>query len=197
MSKKEKKRIRNQKIINTAEKLIKQKGYHHFKMSDISDELEIAKGTIYNHYSSKEDLLFELIYPKLESLRNNLKLVNESKNLFEEKFRMVISEAIESDYHQFVLLSFPDVAALFQERNQHKMESIQEEIIQEFNYILDSGLNEGVIREDISIEFLSHQILSSLNPLLYSLLVNDSSKMTHEEFIKQTTQLLLNGIKRG
>lgn len=197
MSKEKKYEIRNQKIIETAEKLIKQKGYHHFKMSDISDELDIAKGTIYNHYPSKEDLLFALIYPKLQKLQNCLRQISESNISFEEKFGKVIREAIESDYHQFLLLSYSDIAALFQEKNQKDMELIQDQIIQEFKNIITLGINEGIISQEFSIDFLSHQILYALNPLLHSLLVTDSAKMTHDEFIKQTVEILLYGIKKG
>jgi AcrR family transcriptional regulator len=197
MSKERKYASRNEKILSTAEKIITKKGYHHFKMSDISDKLDIAKGTIYNHYPSKEDLLFALIYPKLEELRNELKQIVLSNGSFEEKFYKVIREAIESNYHKFLLFSYSDIAVLFQEKKQIDMERIQDEIIEGFKKIITFGISEGDIKEEFSVDFLSHQILSSLNPLLHSLLVTDSAKMTHDDYIKQTTKLLLYGIKKG
>ncbi|MDE1548701.1 TetR/AcrR family transcriptional regulator [Jeotgalibaca caeni] len=197
MSKEKKFKTRNRNIIETAERLIKQKGYHHFKMSDISDELEIAKGTLYNHFSSKEDLLFIITFPKLQKLRDSLSEIVTEDTDFIEKFKKVIQKSMESDYHQFLLLSFSDVAVLFQEKNQKDMERIQNDIIQEFSNVLILGVNEGLIKEDFSLDFLSHQILSALDPLLYSLLVTDSKKMKHEEFINQTTELFLYGIRKG
>lgn len=197
MSKEKKYRIRNQNIIETAEKLIKQKGYHHFRISDISDELDIAKGTIYNHYPSKEDLLFALVYPKLQKLCKNLKEIIIEDISFDEKFKKAIRIALESDYHQFLLLSFSDMSVLFQEKNQKDMTLIQNQVIQEFRNILTLGINDGIIKPNFSVDFLSHQILSALNPLLHSLLVTDSTKMTHEEFVIQTTELLLYGIRKG
>lgn len=197
MSKEKKYRIRNQSIIETAEKLIKQKGYHHFRISDISDELDIAKGTIYNHYPSKEDLLFALVYPKLQKLCKNLKEIIIEDISFDEKFKKAIRIALESDYHQFLLLSFSDMSVLFQEKNQKDMTLIQNQVIQEFRNILTLGINDGIIKPNFSVDFLSHQILSALNPLLHSLLVTDSVKMTHEEFVIQTTELLLYGIRKG
>ncbi len=197
MSKEKKYQIRNQNILDTAEKLIRQKGYHHFKMSDISDELDIAKGTIYNHYPSKEDLLFALVYPKLEKLKGGLTKVVASQDCFEDKFTAAIRQAIECEYHQFLVLTFSDMAVLFQEKNKNDMERIQNQIIQEFRNIITLGIEAGVVKTHLSIEFLSHQILSALNPLLHSLLVVDSAKMTHDEFITQTTELLLFGIKKG
>lgn len=197
MSKEKKYRIRNQSIIETAEKLIKQKGYHHFRISDISDELDIAKGTIYNHYPSKEDLLFALVYPKLQKLCKNLKEIIIEDISFDEKFKKAIRIALESDYHQFLLLSFSDMSVLFQEKNQKDMTLIQNQVIQEFRNILTLGINDGIIKPNFSVDFLSHQILSALNPLLHSLLVTDSVEMTHEEFVIQTTELLLYGIRKG
>lgn len=197
MSKEKKYLIRNQSIIETAEKLIKQKGYHHFRISDISDELDIAKGTIYNHYPSKEDLLFALVYPKLQKLCKNLKEIIIEDISFDEKFKKAIRIALESDYHQFLLLSFSDMSVLFQEKNQKDITLIQNQVIQEFLNILTLGINDGIIKPNFSVDFLSHQILSALNPLLHSLLVTDSTKMTHEEFVIQTTELLLYGIRKG
>lgn len=197
MSKEKKYRIRNQSIIETAEKLIKQKGYHHFRISDISDELDIARGTIYNHYPSKEDLLFALVYPKLQKLCKNLKEIIIEDISFDEKFKKAIRIALESDYHQFLLLSFSDMSVLFQEKNQKDMTLIQNQVIQEFRNILTLGINDGIIKPNFSVDFLSHQILSALNPLLHSLLVTDSTKITHEEFVIQTTELLLYGIRKG
>lgn len=197
MSKETKYQIRNQKIIETAESLIKQKGYHCFKMSDISDELDIAKGTIYNHYRSKEDLLFVIVYPKMERLRDSLREVNLEKAQFKHKFESIIRIALESDYHQFLLLSYSDMAVLFQEKNQTEMECIQNEIVQEFRNVLTQGIQEGIVRQSLSVDFLSHQILLTLNPLLHSLLVTDSTKMSHEDYVEQTIALLLYGIQRG
>lgn len=197
MSRDNKFKMRNQRIIKTAENLIKQKGYHHFKMSDISDELDIAKGTIYNHYRSKEDLLFVIVYPKMVRLRDSLREVSLEKAQFKHKFESIIRIALESDYHQFLLLSYSDMAVLFQEKNQTEMERIQNEIIQEFRNVLAQGIQEGVVRKNLSVDFLSHQILLTLNPLLHSLLVTDSSKMSHEEYVEQTIDLLLHGIQGG
>ncbi len=197
MSKETKYNMRNQKIIETAEKLIMKKGFHHFKMSDISDELDIAKGTIYNHYSSKDELLFVIIYPKMEKLRNSLREIVLEQKSFNWKFQKVIQMGLESDYHRFLLLSFSDMSILFQEKNQREMEKIQNEIIQEFHNVLLQGVVEGVVGQNFSADFLSHQILLTLNPLLHSLLVNDSGKMTHEEYVRQTTELLLHGIQKG
>ncbi|MCT8310705.1 TetR/AcrR family transcriptional regulator [Tetragenococcus halophilus] len=196
MSKEKKFQLRNQKILTTAEKILKEKGYYYFKISDISEKLEIAKGTIYNHYDSKEDLLFAVIYPKLQELRDSLQKISLSDLPFKQQIQQAVRIALESDYHQFLKLTYSDMAVLFQEKSQKEMTIVQEEIIQAFEKILVVGNNEGILRKDLSLTFLSHQILSILDPLLNSLMV-DSEKVEKEDFIQQTTKILLYGMTKG
>lgn len=196
MSKEKKFQLRNQKILSTAENILKEKGYYRFKISDISEELDIAKGTIYNHYPSKEELLFTIIYPKFQHLRDALQKIPLSNLPFKKQLQQAVQIALKSDYHQFLKLTYSDIAVLFQEKNQKEMISIQEETIQAFKEILVRGVNEGIIRKELSLTFLSHQILILLDPLLNSLLV-DSGKMGKEEFTQQTTEILLYGMTKG
>lgn len=196
MSKEKKFQLRNQKILTTAENILKEKGYYRFKISDISEKMDIAKGTIYNHYVSKEDLLFAVIYPKFQHLRDALQEIPLSNSPFKQQLERAVRTALESDYHQFLKLTYSDMAVLFQEKNQEEMIAVQEEVIQAFKKILVSGVNEGVLRKELSLPFLSHQVLLLLDPLLNSLLV-DSGEMGKEEFIQQTTEILLYGMTKG
>ncbi|MCK1213508.1 TetR/AcrR family transcriptional regulator [Streptococcus uberis] len=185
---------RNSNILLTAEKIINEKGYFKFRMEDVSDTLQIAKGTLYNHYKSKELLLFDLVYPKLNNLLDELININSLPICFEQKFQTTIETMIYSQYHQFLLFSYSDVATLFQDENQILMVNIQNQLINEFNKLIQSGFEEGKISDEFSEDFLSHQLLSVLNPLLHSLLVSDSNKMQLDEFIHQTSIILLKGM---
>lgn len=185
---------RNTNILITAEKIINEKGYFKFRMEDVSDALQIAKGTLYNHYNSKELLLFDLVYPKLNVLLDELININCLPISFEQKFRSTIETMIHSQYHQFLLFSYSDIATLFQDENQLLMVNIQNQVINEFKNLIQSGFDEGKISDDFSEDFLSHQLLSVLNPLLHSLLVSNSNKMKLDEYIQQTSLLLLNGM---
>ncbi|MCK1200842.1 TetR/AcrR family transcriptional regulator [Streptococcus uberis] len=185
---------RNNNILLTAEKIINEKGYFKFRMEDVSDTLQIAKGTLYNHYKSKELLLFDLVYPKLDNLLDELININSLPICFEQKFQTTIETMIYSQYHQFLLFSYSDVATLFQDENQILMVNIQNQLINEFNKLIQSGFEEGKISDEFSEDFLSHQLLSVLNPLLHSLLVSDSNKMQLDEFIHQTSLILLKGM---
>ncbi|WP_316570265.1 TetR/AcrR family transcriptional regulator [Neobacillus sp. YIM B06451] len=66
---------RKQHVIATAHHLFIEKGFQSTSIQDILDSSGISKGTFYNYFSSKNELLIELIksiYKQLETDRNEL-----------------------------------------------------------------------------------------------------------------------------
>lgn len=61
-------REREQLILDTARTLLASHGYQMFSMERIASEIEYSKGTIYNHFKSKEDVLSTLCCQSLASL---------------------------------------------------------------------------------------------------------------------------------
>lgn len=72
---------RNTTILNNAEKLFRLKGFDNVTMNDIAKESNIAKGTLYLHFKSKEELLFNILIPKLEEFNAKVELIDKKKNL--------------------------------------------------------------------------------------------------------------------
>ncbi|WP_409304817.1 TetR/AcrR family transcriptional regulator [Peribacillus sp. SCS-155] len=66
---------RKQHVIKMAHQLFVEKGFHATSIQDILEYSGISKGTFYNYFSSKNELLmalFKMIYKKLEQDRNEL-----------------------------------------------------------------------------------------------------------------------------
>lgn len=53
--------VRRNEILDAASKLIYSKGYEQMTIQDIVDELQIAKGTVYHYFNSKEAVLGALV----------------------------------------------------------------------------------------------------------------------------------------
>ena len=51
---------REELILSTAQTLLHQYGYNHLTMDRVAETVEYSKGTIYNHFASKEDLVCSL-----------------------------------------------------------------------------------------------------------------------------------------
>lgn len=58
--KQEKIQQRNEQILSSARGMLQKGGYHGLNMDAIAAELKVAKGTVYNHYKCKEDIILAL-----------------------------------------------------------------------------------------------------------------------------------------
>jgi AcrR family transcriptional regulator len=65
-----KKRQRQERIFAAAIELINEKGFSNTRMTEISERAELAVGTLYNYYSSKNDLLVAIMEQKWEEILN-------------------------------------------------------------------------------------------------------------------------------
>jgi len=66
-------RERERDILRVAAELITQHGYHATSMDDIAGALGIAKGTLYQHFASKEALVVALVQERFSSLLDSLR----------------------------------------------------------------------------------------------------------------------------
>ncbi len=61
MSRKQRELLKREELIlNAAQTMLHQHGYNHLTMDRVAEAVEYSKGTIYNHFTSKEDLVCSL-----------------------------------------------------------------------------------------------------------------------------------------
>ena len=74
-----KKQRKREKIINAAAELFSHKSYHEVMMEDVAKLISIAKGTVYNYFTSKEELYYSIMQVQMEKLISELKEKIESE----------------------------------------------------------------------------------------------------------------------
>lgn len=67
------KQQKRERMLEVAAELFSKKNYHEVMMDDVARLTDVAKGTVYNHFSSKEELYFTIMSSKLEKLNTSLK----------------------------------------------------------------------------------------------------------------------------
>ena len=72
---------RRNEILDTAGRLFMTKGYNSVSISDIAEEIGIAKGTIFYYFNSKEELLDAAFLKVFEKIIANAKKIVDDKNL--------------------------------------------------------------------------------------------------------------------
>ena len=73
--------IRKNEILDTAEKLFISKGYEKTSTTDILNEIGIARGTLYYHFKSKEDILIAMIDRQVGQMAAKAKAIAENKEI--------------------------------------------------------------------------------------------------------------------
>ena len=85
-----------EKILSASIKLMTQNGINNTSLADIAREVDISKGTLYYHYSSKDDLIFDIADDHLniisKALLDCLSRIN--SNFTTEEFLLVVLKNI-------------------------------------------------------------------------------------------------------
>ena len=81
------------RLVESAKKLIAEKGYNNTKVEDITNEAQMAKGTFYTYFKTKEDIFIEI-------LQNIFKVAQENLNeiQFENKLKIDLYKFIKFMY---------------------------------------------------------------------------------------------------
>ena len=95
---------RRQEIIAMARKLFQIQQYEKTSMKNIMDELNIAKGTIYHYFKSKEDLLEAVVENIIEEdILHKEKLLQEASGNALDKLRVLITSGSMADDNEQIL----------------------------------------------------------------------------------------------
>jgi len=100
------------KIVNVATKLFSQFGFHKTTMDEIAKIARKAKGSLYYHFSSKEDLFKEVVSIEIINLKNQLLVIVDKPNLnASEKLKQYLIKRMEvlnsaANYHETLKADF-------------------------------------------------------------------------------------------
>ena len=154
-------------ILQAAIKVIGQKGYHNAKIKDISNEADVADGTIYNYFSNKEDILVTIFRIKQEDYVNKAQQEIEGIDDTVEKLRILIR------YHLKVMSENPDLANVLQiELRQPSKDmriKVRKHLKNYFNVIenvINDGIEKGVFKKDLHIHLAREMYFGTLDEVV-------------------------------
>jgi len=185
---------RKSEIRRTAKKLFKEKGYAATSMRDLAKEVGIEAASLYNHLSSKEELLHEMCFDIADQFfKAYEKAVAEEKSP-SKKLKSAIKahigviannlDASTVFFHEWIFLKEPELGKFKKLRYQYE---------QGFRDLIQAGIAEKDFK-DVNIKLAVFTIISALNAT-YDL-YKSSEKLTQEEIAESISNLLLKGLKK-
>jgi uroporphyrinogen III methyltransferase/synthase len=157
--KREKKR---EKILDAAAELFSNKNYHEVMMDDVAKLISVAKGTVYNYFSSKEELYFTIMRTRMESLLSLLKQKIETEKSSIDSLRAFV-------VHLYMfMMKHRKFFLIYQRESLNKQNAFCEDLLslkkhmkQMISHIVSNGGKEGVFRK-VDEEFAISLILGSV-----------------------------------
>jgi AcrR family transcriptional regulator len=188
-------------ILDAADRLLNQFGYKKMTMDNLAQEIGIAKGTLYLHFPSKEQLVLAHIDRIVYRLLVNLQIIAHGDGSAAERLReMLLTRVLfRFDNVQHYTESLSDLLAdirssLLQRREKHF--ALEAKV---FAQVLEEGRKDGSFDAE-EIQPTANAILLATNSLLpYSLSVNELGRRKElEKKISKIADLILIGlIKRS
>jgi TetR/AcrR family fatty acid metabolism transcriptional regulator len=100
----EKKKDKRNKIINAALEIFTEQGFHNTRLDDIAKEANVAKGTLYLYFKSKEDLFVHCLLDGSEKDTENAQKIIQSNESFKKRLKKLVILQAETFAHNGTLI---------------------------------------------------------------------------------------------
>jgi AcrR family transcriptional regulator len=184
-------------ILDATDRLLARFGYRKMTVEDIATEAGIGKGTIYLHFSSKEEVVLSHIDRIVERLQGQLKEIARSDAASAERLRLMLLTRVlfRFDSIQHYTQSLNDLLAALRPRLLKRRAQYFEAEAQIFAEVLTSGRKSGEFSFD-NEHATAHALLQATNGLLpYSLSTTElGAREEVEERAADVANLMLHGL---
>lgn len=124
------------RIMQTARKEIKHYGLRRFTMDDVAAHLAISKKTLYKFFTSKGELIHEILKNDLEKEKEFLREAIENEGNWFDKLSAVVTlsgrNRVISDLEQEIQLYFPDEEKIINDFRDFQKEQISQLLAEGF-----------------------------------------------------------------
>jgi AcrR family transcriptional regulator len=169
-----------EKILTTSIRLFLNNGYVGTSVRNLTDEVGIARGTLYWHFKSKDQILDEILNKYCEQFIDAaIETTNSCKGDFLTKFHVFYRFITEFARDNPELLMVFDTLLGEISRNgteaANKMKEIRSRLGNSIESLLAIGQKEGVVDKDLDITLHAHIILATFTGMLLHWFVHEES----------------------
>lgn len=183
---------RKEHIRFSAQKLFREKGYAATSMRDLAKEVGVEAPSLYNHFSSKNELLKEICFDIANQFYNAFEQAVSDKKTFIQKLSAAIGAHVQVIYNNIEATTvFFEEWIFLEGADLIKFKKLRSGYQQKFHSLIVRGIEAGEMK-NLDVRMATFTILSSLNA------THELYKHNHKTEMKEVAQsisdLLLNGI---
>ncbi len=184
---------RKVKIIKTAAKLFKEKGYSAVTMRDLATAMGIKASSLYNHINSKQDILKTIIISLAEEFTQGMDLIKKSNNSTIEKLNLIVTLHVDiTAKNTYGMASLNNDWMHLEEQLDYYLQ-LRKKYEQDFIDIIKFGIASNEII-NTNPEVVMFSILSTLRSLY--LWIPKKEEVNSKELAQNLSHVLINGINK-
>ena len=181
------------KIFETSMKLFAEKGYDATSIEEITATVGVAKGTLYYHFSSKEEIFNFLIEEGIKLLQNSIYIKTSKYTNYIDKIKAIVLIEIKivQKYENLITILLSQFYGK-ESRNQ-KCQMHVYEYIEQIEQIVREGINKGEIKQGEPKAMASEIYGLICSTLVYKLRNQDTFDVTN--IYKEFERTVIEGLK--
>ncbi|GCE25214.1 hypothetical protein KDA_06980 [Dictyobacter alpinus] len=184
-------------ILQVAEEVFLERGYHETSMDEIASRVGIAKGTVYLHFPGKDDLIVAIFARDMQEILRHLDASLEAQSSPQSKLEALLyfmyaglfhkrTQLLSSIYHSV------DMRRLFAEKG-NCMKDLWENVVERVSFLLDEGKQRGEFDPTLPTSVMTSTFLSLLSPKSYDRLITEY-KLAPEDIVVHVGKIYFRGI---
>lgn len=184
---------KRERILKAALKIFSCKSFHQVKVEEIASQAGVGKGTVYEYFSSKEDLLQEAFKVSSERYMDIFDRCLESPLPFWERVKMII------ELHINFLKDHEEMARFVMDSHSRPLGELKgwmlkkrTERLEVVKRMLQRGINDGEIR-DLEVETASRLFLGLIFSVFAGVMFFDKM-LPQEEMVDTILDILRRGM---
>ena len=186
-------------LLDATDRLLATKGYKKMTIDDLAKEVGIGKGSVYLHFSSKEEIALSHVDRIVERLEEHLSIIARKNISARERLREMLCTRVlfRFDSVQHYTQSLNDLLSDLRPKLLERRENYFSEEAKAFAAIIEEGQAGGEFQEGNAIEIAQSFLLATNALLPFSLTTQELGERGDiEEKTRRIGDILLKGIRK-
>ena len=179
-------------ILQAAERLFVEKGYHTVSVEQIADTAGVSKGLVHYHFNSKEQLLFCILKDILDDLLTRLDAISKRDDPARVKIQMAIKEYMDLVKSRSGLARVTFFEEALTEKTRSYISGMAETNILNLIGLVEEGIAKGEFR-DVNSRLVSSLITGVILEVMREAVLQQRELRTGE-LAAEITSILCEGI---
>lgn len=184
-------------ILDATDALLSQKGYQKMTIDDLAATVGIGKGSVYLHFTSKEEIVLSHIDRIIERLKDELAKIAAQETSAETRLKkmLVLRVLFRFDSVQHYTQSLNDLLAAVRPNLLARRENYFAEEARIFASVIKEGEKSEVFETDNALKTAENLLLATNSLLPFSLTTQElGERIEIEKKVSQLANLLLKGL---